>query len=96
MSTFEELSGLPSVELHRRAVRVAERRLDIRFFWKLFKMIPEAEVVSGNVGEGREDVAYASSWLYDFVSRGGKLDDALRPVYIDYLLRHEKGGAGAE
>ncbi|HEV3230522.1 MAG TPA: hypothetical protein VGY97_13680 [Solirubrobacteraceae bacterium] len=91
MTTFEELDQLPTEELHRRAVRAAERRLDIRFFWKLFKMIPEAEAISGNVGEGQEDVARSSIWLYDFVSRGGKLDEALRPVYIDYLLRHEKG-----
>jgi hypothetical protein len=90
MTTFEELDQLPSEELHRRAVRLAERRLDIPFFWKLFKTIPEAEAVSGNVVEGQEDVARASSWLYDYVSRGGKLDDALRPVYIDYLLRHQK------
>ena len=97
MSTFEELDRLPSEELHRRAVRLAERRLDVRFFWKLFRMIPEAEAVSGNPGEGQEDVARASSWLYDFVSRGGKLDEALRPVYIDYLLAHQRsrGSSGS-
>ena len=90
MSSFEELDRLPTRELHRRAVRLAERRLDVRFFWRLFRMIPEAEAVSGNTGEGQEDVAQASSWLYDFVSRGGKLDEALRPVYVDYLLSHER------
>jgi hypothetical protein len=39
------------------------------------------------VREGEFDIQRASGWLYDYVHRGGKLDEALRPFYIDYLER---------
>jgi hypothetical protein len=36
------------------------------------------------------DVQRASNWLFDFRNADAALDDALRPIYVDYLLKHEK------
>jgi hypothetical protein len=88
MTTFEELDQLSSNELHDRAVGLAKHRHDIRFFWKLFESIPEARAMTGEVEEGQADIQHASSWLLDFRHSGGKFDEALRPFYIDYLLKH--------
>ena len=89
MPTFEELDALPSKELHDRAVGVAEHRLDVAFFWRLLKDIPAAEAAAGDVGEAEADIAHVSSLVSDAMhTDDGKLADALRPVYIDYLLRH--------
>ena len=87
MTDLAELEKLTTAELHDRAVKTAEHHLDIGFFWRLFESIPEAEALSGNVREGEFDIQRASGWLYDYVHRGGKLDEALRPFYIDYLER---------
>ena len=40
MATREELEKLSSKELHDRAVRLAEHRLDLAFLWRLVKAIP--------------------------------------------------------
>ena len=89
MTSFQELDQLSSHDLHHRAIEVAERRHDLKFFWHLLEYIPEAEAISGQLGEADADVQHASSWLKDFADQGGKLDDALRPVYIDYLQHHD-------
>jgi hypothetical protein len=89
MTTFDELDQLPSDELRRRAERVAKRRLDIRFFWRMLEFIPEAEAASGELREGREDIQRTTSLLRDFRrTRRGELDEPLRPFFIDYLQRH--------
>ena len=41
--TPEDLEKLSTRELHDRAVRRAEKHLDVRFFWSLLEMIPAAE-----------------------------------------------------
>jgi len=89
MTTFEDLDQLTSTDLHDRAVELAKHRLDVRFFWKLFESIPEARAISGEVKDGQADVQHASSWLRDFRRGGGELDDALRPIYVAYLLKHQ-------
>ncbi len=93
MSTFADLDALSSDALHDRAVALARRRLDVRFFWRLFESIPEARALAGQVGEMEADVQHAWSWLSDFRRSGGRLDEALRPIYIDYLLEHERPAA---
>jgi hypothetical protein len=90
MTDLAELEQLTTAELHDRAVKTAERHLDVRFLWNLLGYIPEAEALSGDVREGDQDIQRASGLLFDYVRRGGKLDDALRPVYIDYLEQHSK------
>jgi hypothetical protein len=89
----EDLEKLPSKELHDRAVHLAERRLDVRFLWRLLKAIPVAEAAAGNLEEAEADVAVADlvPLLHDFVhSDEGELADALRPMYVEYLEAHEK------
>jgi hypothetical protein len=88
MTGPDDLEALSSSELHERAVALAKHRLDVRFFWKLFESIPEARAIAGELDEA--DVQRASNWLFDFRNADAALDDALRPLYIDYLVKHEK------
>lgn len=85
----EELEGLSTRELHDRAVRRAERHLDLGFFWSLLKLIPAAETASGDEGEADYDIQFSKGLIYDAVHSGdGALGEALRPVFIDYLQKH--------
>jgi hypothetical protein len=89
MPTFEELDQLSSKELHDRAVRLAEKRLDVAFLWRLLETIPAAEAASGEVGGADVDIARVSSLVRDATESGkGALADALRPFYIEYLQGH--------
>ena len=86
-TSFDDWNRLSSAELRDRAVDAARERHDVRFFWRLFESIPEAKMISGNLADAYADVEDAGTWFDDFVKRDGSLDDALRPVYIDYLQR---------
>jgi hypothetical protein len=91
VATREELEQLSSKELHHRALRLAERRLDVGFLWRLIKTIPAAEAAAGNLQEARADIAVGDlvPLLSDLSHADeGELADALRPVYIDYLEKH--------
>ena len=91
MPTFEELDALSSKELHDRAVKLARHRLDIRWLWSLVEAIPVAEVAAGEKDEAFEDERHVLALLDDAMHADeGKLADALRPMYIEYLLEHEK------
>jgi hypothetical protein len=87
--TDEDLDKLPTRELHDRAVRRAERHLDVKFFWRLLQLIPAAETVSGDEGEGDYDIQSSKGLISDALHSGdGALGEALRPVFIDYLRKH--------
>jgi hypothetical protein len=89
-----ELEQLSSKELHDRAVKLAEHRLDVGFLWRLLKSIPAAQAAAGHLDEAEADVAVADlvPLLHDYAHSGeGDLADALRPVYLEYLEHHEKG-----
>lgn len=88
MNTIEELDALPSQVLHDRALRHARRHLNAAFFWKLLRMIPVAEAAVGDVDEADDDIAHPSSLLVDAINSDDELVDALRPLFIDYLLKH--------
>ena len=93
MSTREDLVKLSSKELHDRAVRLAEHWLDVGFLWRLLKAIPVAEAAAGNLREAQADVGVADliPLLHDFTHAGeGELADALRPMFVEYLAKHEK------
>jgi len=91
MPTFAELDKLSSKELHDRAVALAKHRVDVAFFWRLLKDVPAAEAVAGNTGEADRDIGSVVSLVYDATEGGeGKLADALRPIYIDYLMKHDE------
>jgi hypothetical protein len=85
----EDLNQLSTHELHDRAVRRAEKHLDVSFFWTLLEMIPAAEKVSGSEGEADVDIQHSLALISDAVHSGdGRLGEALRPVFIDYLGKH--------
>jgi hypothetical protein len=83
------LESLPTRELYSRARRRAAGRLDVRFFWTLLRSIPAAEAAAGDVEEAQADVRSGIARLNDLRAAGqGKLGEALRPLYIDYLAKH--------
>lgn len=83
---FEALS---TRELHDRAMHRAEKHLDVKFFWSLLEMIPAAEAISGDPKEADFDMVATSGLISDALHSGdGKLAEALRPVFIDYLQKH--------
>jgi hypothetical protein len=85
----DTLDQLSTQELHDRAVRRAEKRLDARFFWTLLKAIPAAEAVAGDEGEAEYDIQFSKGLIYDALHSGdGQLGEALRPLFIDYLRKH--------
>ncbi|HEY2719369.1 MAG TPA: hypothetical protein VGI52_07045 [Solirubrobacteraceae bacterium] len=87
--TEDELEQLPTRELHDRAVHRAERHVDVKFFWSLLQLIPAAEALSGDTGEADYDIQSSKGLISDAVHSGdGKLGEALRPVFIDYLRKH--------
>ena len=88
MTSFEELDALSSDELHDRAIKRARRHFDVKFFWDLVQMTPAAEAETGDIDQAESDVAHVSGQLADAVDEDPALKDAMRPVYIDYLLEH--------
>jgi hypothetical protein len=90
VTTFEELDALPSHELHDRAVKRAERHLDVKFFWRLLSETPAAEAADGDPQQGQEEVAHWSRQVLDVLRHDEAALDARRPIYIDYLLRHSE------
>jgi hypothetical protein len=85
----EALEELPTQELHDRAIRRAEKHLDVRFFWSLLELIPAAEAARGDSGEADFDIQSSKGLIKDALHSGdGELGEALRPVFIDYLRKH--------
>lgn len=85
----EELEALSTQELHDRAIRHAERHLDVEFFWTLLEMVPAAEAALGDSGEAGFDMRSAAGLIKDALHSGeGELGQALRPVFLDYLRKH--------
>lgn len=88
MTTFEELDALPSRDLHDRAVKRAERHLDVKFFWRLLEEMPAAQAADGDTERGEEEVTHWSRQVLDILRHDESAMEARRPIYIDYLLRH--------
>ncbi len=85
----DELDQLPTKELHDRAVRRAEKHLDVRFFWSLLQVIPAAQAAIGDEGEADYDIQFSKGLISDALHSGdGALGEALRPMFIEYLRRH--------
>jgi hypothetical protein len=89
MATREELEALPIKELHDRAMETARRHLDVGFLWDVVKALPVAEEAIGDDQRSKVDImrplALINDFLYDTDS--GQLGEALRPMYVDYLVR---------
>jgi len=90
MSSREELEALSSHELHDRAVHVAMRHMDIGFLWDLLRAIPASEAARGRVDLAAADVTQMSAMISDALRSGeGDEADSLRPMYLDYLEKHQ-------
>ena len=97
MTDRTELEALSSQELHDRATRLAWRRLDIGFLWDLLSTIPEARASVGDEERAETDIMRPLALLNDLVDADrGDLADALRPLYVDYLMEHEETDAEDE
>ena len=92
MTTRDELEALSSRELHDLAVRRALHHVDVEFLWDLVRAIPAAEASEGNSIEAGRDITKVTSLIADAIDSGqGELAEALRPLYIDYLVKHGTG-----
>jgi hypothetical protein len=92
VTTRDELDELSSRELHDMAVRRALRHADVEFLWELLRALPAAEAAEGHTAHAGEDISKASALLADAIDSGkGDLADALRPLYLDYLVKHGAG-----
>jgi len=86
----DPLDALSSPELHDLAVGYARRHLDARFFWRLMKVLPAAEVAAGDFDEAEFDVTRAVAHVDDVTDSGqGEVADMLRPFYLEYLREHD-------
>lgn len=88
MSTFEALDRLTSQELHDRAFQHAKHHLNAKFFWRVLEAIPAANASQGDVSDADGEVSHPSLQVANAVRDDPKLTDALRPIYIEYLLKH--------
>ena len=94
MTSIEELEKLPNEELQERAFRLARQRLDVAFFWNLLKAVPAAEAAAGHMDEAQQDVMSFSQRVNDLLNPDSPEEaDALRPIYVQYLLEHERDDA---
>lgn len=97
MTDRTELEALSAQELHDRATRLAWRRLDVGFLWDLLKTIPEARAAAGDEERAEADIMRPLALLNDLVDADrGDLAEALRPLYLDYLAKHEEAGSEDE
>jgi len=87
----EALESLSAAELHDRATRLAWRRLDVGFLWHLLSTIPEARAAVGDEDRSEIDILRPLALLNDLVDADrGELAEGLRPLYLGYLVEHEK------
>ncbi len=90
MATHEELEALPTPELYDRATKHARRHANVKFFWEILQALPVAEASVGNLEEGESDVHSIWSHLNDRkTARQGPVADALREMYIEYIVAHK-------
>ena len=67
--------------------------MDLLFLWRLVKAIPVAQAAAGQLDKADADIAVGDllPLLADLDhSDEGRLADALRPLYVDYLMKHER------
>jgi hypothetical protein len=90
MTDVADLDSLSSRELHDLAVHRARHHLDVAFLWKLIRDLPAAEVVAGHPEHAEADVLKLSEYIGDVIdSDNTGIEDALRPVYLEYLNKHK-------
>lgn len=91
MDDRELLESLPTRELHDRAIGQAKDRLDVGFLWRLLEALPVAEEVIGDDDRSKVDIMRPLALINDLYDAGeGDLGEALRPLYVDYLLSADR------
>lgn len=89
--SIEELEAVPTDELRERAFNLAMKHVDVGFFWNLLEAAPAVEAAAGHLDEAEADILSLSQRVADVVHPDTTEEaDAFRPIYIDYLLKHEK------
>src|SRR3954451_4250349 len=79
-----ELEQLSSDELHDRAMKVARRHADVRFFWRILQALPAAEAATGDMDEAKNDVQSLYGRINDLRQLDRpEIEEALRPMYVD-------------
>jgi hypothetical protein len=90
--SFAELDALPTEELRERAFTRAREHLDVRFFWSLFKRLPDSENASELDGAPNSIgpiVDEAVALFRELEGHGyGDQEPVLRAKFIDYLQKH--------
>jgi hypothetical protein len=89
-----DLDSLSTDELRARAIKLAERRRDVGFFWDLAKHLPASQDASTDDG-----FSGPSTTLSDFLELWRELraehvtnenEPLLRASFIDYLATHAR------
>ena len=89
MPSRSDLEALSSPELHDLAMRRAMHHMDVGFLWELLRAIPAAEAIEGHPDRTGADMYRLSALISDALESGqGETAEALRPLYIDYLVKH--------
>ncbi|HZN74437.1 MAG TPA: hypothetical protein VFC00_22440 [Micromonosporaceae bacterium] len=91
MSNFAELDALSTEELRERAFALARKRLDLSFFWSIFRHLPhadDAESLDASLGAYGASVDDAVALWREFTGHEyGDAEPILRAAFIDYLLK---------
>ena len=85
-----DLDALSARELHDLAIHRALRHGDVKFFWELLRALPAAAQLEGDPEEAGRDLTQMSHLISDALDAGkGNAAEALRPLYLDYLKKHQ-------
>jgi hypothetical protein len=84
-----ELDALTTEELRRRAFDRAEERHDVRFFWDLFRHLPQSDALAsedGSAGNITGSIAELVEAGREIVGGDlGEIEPLVRARFIDYL-----------
>ena len=71
-------------------MEIAKHRLDVGFVWRVLEALPVAEELIGDEQRSKVDIVRPLALINDFYDSGeGELGEALRPLFVDYLVEHE-------
>ncbi|MEU4214482.1 hypothetical protein [Actinoplanes sp. NPDC026623] len=91
-ATFAELDALPTEELRERAFAKARELHDLKFFWSVFRHLPdadEAESLDGAPHSVGPTIDEAVALWRELTGHGfGEQEPLLRAAFIDYLQKH--------
>jgi hypothetical protein len=90
--SFAELDALPTEELRERAFALAREHHDIKFFWTVFKHLPDSDEAAELDGAPNSigptiDEAVALWREFEGHIAYGEQEPLLRAAFIDYLQK---------